>query len=328
LFMLSQALSVRVRKGQSFLQERKVQLVIESVSYGKNVNGVGSDRTSYFKDAANGASLDKTFNYVAMGGDPFPGIVKNLVIEYHCAFVCHSGKELKRGDTFEYASPGGVEAGNNLHVQLECTAKDVIRGEKTSVRLVVDSARYGKNVNGVGSDRKSYYASAVSGTRLDYTFNYQNAGGDPFPGIVKNMAIEYHCEKVNDNTGEVIQKGNPLSYTSPPGVEAGISLHTQLQCSMESQSGPKLVIESARYGKNVNGVGADRTSYLANAVSGDSLTYVFNYTATGGDPFPGVAKNLVVTYHCEVNGEKHPSQVWNTAPGVEAGFAAHVTLHC
>jgi len=135
------------------------------------------------------------------------------------------------------------------------------------------------------------------------------------------MVIEYHCESDD-------RKGNPLTYTSPPGVEAGYSLHTQLKCSMSSKSGPRLVIESAFYGKNVNGVGADRTSYLANAVSGNSLSYTFNYTTTGGDPFPGIVKYLQVTYHCEADGEAQPSKVWNSTAGVEAGFNTQVTIQC
>jgi len=318
---------VSFNKGQSFLQQRKLKLVIESASYGKNVDGVGSDRSSYFQNAVSGGSLDLTFNYVAMGGDPYVNIQKNMVIDYHCEFVDDDGQTRARGDTYEYTSPGGVEAGYNLRVQLGCAEKDV-RPTKSSVRLVVDSARYGKNVDGVGSERASYYASGVSGNTLDYTFVYTNAGGDPYPGIVKNMAIEYHCEKVNDNTGEVIRRGKPLFYVSPPGVEAGLSLHTQLQCSMGSRSSPRLVIESALYGKNVDGAGADRTSYLANAVTGTSLSYTFNYIATGGDPYPGLVKYLEVNYHCEVNGERQPSQVWSSPPGVEAGLNAQVTIQC
>jgi len=254
---------------------------------------------------------------------------KNMVIEYHCESVGCQGKTRGRGDTYEYTSPAGVEAGFNLHVQLECEEKDVVHHDKTSVRLVVDSARYGKNVNGVGADRTSYYASSVKGNTLDYTFVYTTTGGDPFPGIQKNMVIDYHCEKVND-AGEVLSKEKPQEYVSPAGVEAGFSLHTQFTCSMTSKpTGARLVIDSARYGQNVNGVGADRTSYLAAAVKGTSLDYLFNYTTTGGDPFPGVAKNLVVTSHCEgANGERQPSKVWTSSPGVEAGFNAHVSIQC
>jgi hypothetical protein len=265
----------------------KCGIQVISARYGQNCdpNHVGADRSSTFSTACNGLlSCDYTFDYTKTGGDPYPGCGKNLIVTWSCP------------DGLTYSITAPPEAGFNSVEHLSCGIK-------------VTSARYGKNCdpNHVGADRSSVFANACDGLdSCSYTFDYTKTGGDPYPGCAKNLIVNWTCP-------------DGQAYGTSAAAEAGFNSVENLACPSGIQ------VTSARYGQNCdpNHIGADRTSVFATACNGlQQCTYTFDYTKTGGDPYPGCGKNLIVTWTC------HDGQSHTTTIAPEAGFNSVEHLSC
>jgi len=133
----------------------------------------------------------------------------------------------------------------------------------------------------------------------------------------------------------VYQFGNsaPITFATNSGVDAGVNspalnIPAVTTCTPLSTAAPAspctFQIYRAVYGSNVDGNGFDRTKYFTQCNGQKTCTYTFNYATTGGDPYPGHQKNLVVDYSS--NGGL--MQTWQSPNGVEAGSNAVVTLSC
>jgi len=172
------------------------------------------------------------------------------------------------------------------------------------VVLVVDSALYGLNVDGKGSQRASWFNGVIGQSQNKTSFNgkfdYPGSGGDPYPGIVKNIVITYHCEKVNQS-GKVLSSGKAKTYSYGP-PEAGYAT-LSFKCNPGDELTLKTVmtVDTAFYGKNVDGRGSDRAAWFNKNLNTATASFngKFDYPGSGGDPYPGIVKNIVISYHCD-----------------------------
>lgn len=176
-------------------------------------------------------------------------------------------------------------------------------------------ASYGKNCNpALQGNRTQFFQSLANGLpAFNFPYDYRYTGGDPAYGCPKAIDITYNCSG-----------GDPQTYSIPG--EAGFS-NISFRCGPPTQ--PVTVVE-ASYGKNCinthpqyGNLQGNRTGLFQSLANGkQSLTYVYDYTRTGGDPAGGCPKNMDITYKCG-NVTKPPLHI----PG-ESGIGSVVNLTC
>lgn len=126
------------------------------------------------------------------------------------------------------------------------------------------------------ADVTNAVASRVNGNTLELTVNGDTLGVDPAPGTVKTLTIEY---ELNGQRQTATAKDAELVIL--PGITS-------------------FTIYSATYG--AQGRTMDATRAVTARVSNNRLEIPVTSDTLGGDPAPGIVKNLTVDY--ELNGRR------------------------
>jgi membrane-bound inhibitor of C-type lysozyme len=209
-----------------------------------------SDVTSRLNSQIQNNQLYLQVNSSSMGGDPAPGQVKTLTVQYAL-----NGRPsqivVNEGDTLQL--PYGTTASqNNLHI---------------------NRATYGSGYR--TSDVTSRLNSQIQNDQLYLQVNSSSMGGDPAPGQVKTLTVEY---ALNGRPSQiVVNEGDTLQL--PYGT-------------ITSQN--NLHINRATYGSGYRT--SDVTSRLNSQIQNNQLNLQVNNDSMGGDPDPGQTKTLTVQY--------------------------------
>src|SRR5206468_12322750 len=124
------------------------------------------------------------------------------------------------------------------------------------------------------SDVTSRLNSQLRGDQLNLQVDNNTMGGDPAPGQVKTLTVEYTLNGRNERS--IVREGDMLRL--PNGATTQSNLR----------------IDRATYGADYQTL--DVTSRLNSQIQGDQLSVPVNRNTMGGDPAPGLAKSLTVQY--------------------------------
>ncbi len=215
--------------------------------------GVG---TQFLATATTSADWTVVVSPGTLGGDPAYGIVKELDVQGTGAGVIVNG----------------VPFGNVVVPPV--VVPPVTPVTWTKVAIEGDTVFLPKGTTyrfGIGS---KYLASVTTTADWVVLVYYTNFGGDPAPGVVKELDVQ------GDGTG-VIVNGTPFGGgVAPPPVT-----WTKITTEGNTVFLPKGT--TYRFG-----IG---TQYLVSATTTADWTVLVYYTNFGGDPAPGVVKELDVT---------------------------------
>jgi hypothetical protein len=194
-----------------------------------------------------------------LGGDPAPAVKKSIVVDYE-----YNGQ------------PASVTIAEGQTLLLPPAAASPAVSSGT---LRVTRAIYGAGLRG-RADVTGAVAGLVTANALEFTVDGNVLGGDPAPGTVKTLTVEYEWngqrQTATAKDGEVmrVNKATPVST---------------LRILRASYSGGRRAT-------------ADVTRIVSERVAGDFLELTVNGETLGGDPAPGIVKTLTVEY--EWNGQR------------------------
>ena len=209
-----------------------------------------SDVTSRLNSQIQGGQLNLDVNNQTMGGDPAPNRAKTLTVQYAL-----DGR----------ASQVVINEGDTLRLPYGAT--------NSQGNLQINRAIYGSGRR--TSDVTSRLNSQIQNDQLYLPVNTNTMGGDPAPGQVKTLTVQY---VLNGRSNEVVvNEGDTLRL--PYGMN-------------NNQS--NLQINRATYGAGYRTL--DVTSRLNSQVQNDQLNLRVNTNTMGSDPAPGQAKTLTVQY--------------------------------
>ena len=149
---------------------------------------LSADVTRAVAARVNGDSLELTVNGDTLGVDPAPGAVKTLTVEYE-----FNGQ------------------------RQTVTAKDSETLMLPPITtFVVTRATYG--VPGRTIDATNTVNARRAGLRLEMPVNGESLGGDPAPGVIKTLTVEYEVNgrrrTVTAQDGEILRLPNPSASSN------------------------------------------------------------------------------------------------------------------
>jgi subtilisin family serine protease len=198
--------------------------------------------------------------YTTFGGDPAPGVVKELDVEGNGAGVLVNGVPFTSGPPAPPPAPPPVVTWTKVAIE----GDTVFLPAGTTYRF------------GIGTSFLAPVTTTVDETLYVY---YTTFGGDPAPGVVKELDVEGNGAGVLVN-GVPFTSGPPTPPPAPPPVVTWTKVATE---------GETVFLPSGTTYRF--GIGA---SFLAPVTTtADETLYVY-YTTFGGDPAPGVVKELDV----------------------------------
>jgi Domain of unknown function (DUF3395) len=150
------------------------------------------------------------------------------------------------------------------------------------------TARYG--INGNYRNVDGILRSVASNDGLSIQVNNQTLGGDPAPGREKELVVTYEYRGRRDEARA--REGDTLSLGRYGGGGGGYG---------------NLRILSATYGARGNYRNVE--NILRRMGSNDGLTILVNNETMGGDPAPGIEKELVVRYQSGVERRQSETRV-------------------
>lgn len=238
-------------------------LQIESARYG--VGNRWTDVTSLLSNSIQNDSLRMQVTNQTMGGDPAPANEKVLEVRYRYQGQSQSAT-IRENQQLELGG-GGFGGGNG--------GGPGFGGQ--SLRIV--SARYGDGFR--TTDVTQFLNNNISNNSLRVQVNMGSMGGDPAPGVVKTLQVQYELNGVRGSTS--VRDGEMLQL--PGGFGGG---------NGGGWGGGDLRIDSATYGSF--GRSIDVTAIVQNAVQGSSLKLSVNDSSMNGNPSGGRNDQLTVRY--------------------------------
>ncbi|MBP7864392.1 MAG: DUF3395 domain-containing protein [Acidobacteria bacterium] len=160
--------------------------------------------------------------------------------------------------------------------------------------IIIERAFYGYGQR--GKNVTNLLQSYIRGDRINVQVTNANMGGDPYPGKIKNLRVEYRVRRDGEIRQANVMENDWLVIEGRPGGPGGPG---------PGPGGPghgpgpgpgygRLEILDARYG--AKGIFWDVTNRLRRYIRGDRLRIVVCNENLGGDPLPGADKRLTVSY--------------------------------
>jgi hypothetical protein len=210
-----------------------------------------ADVTGAVSALLSGDSLEVPVNASTLGSDPAPGFAKTLSVEYE-----YNGQR----------QTGTARDGEVLRINKAAPAA-------STFRIVSASYSGGRRLT---ADVTRAVTARATAEGLELTVNGDTLGGDPAPGTVKTLTVEY---EVNGQRQTATAKDSETLILPPV---------------------TSLLITRATYG--VPGRTVDATSAVNSRRTGLRLELPVNGDTFQSDPAPGVVKTLTVEY--EANGRR------------------------
>jgi hypothetical protein len=211
-----------------------------------------------------------------LGGDPAPAVKKNIVVEYSWNNA-PATLTIAEGDTLRLPPGGAVSPAPGSNVTAVVPSSSTLR---------VLRATYGEGPR--FRDVTGAVSSAAASGRIAIRVDPTALGGDPAPGVVKTLSVEY------------MENGVRRTASARDGEMLRVN------------SAPELKILQATYGAAETTRRRDRrdrrpstrdvTGAVAAKVADGELALIVDPAALGGDPAPGVIKSLTVQY--ELDGQR------------------------
>ena len=231
----------------------------------------------------------------SLGGDPFPGAVKTLWVQYNF-----------RGQTGEVSAQDG--AWIILPTSGRLAVPDIFRGgnrrgnTQQQGQLIINSAQYGADPKWV--DVKSTLDARIQNNVLNMPVNNSNFGGDPIMGKPKTLRVNYSYRGQNYDVS--IPENGTLNI-SDSQMGTGVPSRPVINGRGNNNNNySQLVILSAQYGApaqpNSNDQASRRDRFndvkgrLDSMVQNNTLRVVVNNANLGADPAPANKKMLRVSY--------------------------------
>ncbi len=233
-----------------------------------------------------------------LGGDPVPGAVKTLWVQYNF-----------RGQTGEVSAQDG--AWIILPTTGRLTVPDIFRGgnrrgntqqqQQQQGQLIINSAQYGADPKWV--DVKSTLDARIQNNALNMQVNNSNFGGDPIMGKQKTLRVNYSYRGQNY---DVAVPENGTLNISDSQMGTGVPSRPVIFGRGNNNNNSQLVILSAEYGApaqpNSNDQASRRDRFndvkgrLDSMIQNNTLRVVVNNANLGMDPAPANKKMLRVSY--------------------------------
>lgn len=239
-------------------------LQIESARYG--VGNRWSDVTALLNNSIQNDALRMQVTNQTMGGDPAPANEKVLEVRYRYqgqnqSVTIRENQQLELGG-------GGFGGGNGGGPGF---------GGGQGLRIL--SARYGEGFR--TTDVTQFLNNNISNNSLRVQVNAGSMGGDPAPGVVKTLQVQYELNGSRNSVS--VRDGEMLQL--PGGFQGG---------NGGGWGGGELQIDNATYGSF--GRSIDVTSIVQNAVQGSSLKLSVSDYSMNGNPSGGRNDQLTVRY--------------------------------
>jgi hypothetical protein len=199
-----------------------------------------------------------------MGGDPAPANEKVLEVRYRYQGQSQS-VTIRENQQLELGG-GGFGGGNG-------------GGPGFGQGLRILSARYGEGFR--TTDVTQFLNNNISNNSLRVQVNTGSMGGDPAPGVVKTLQVQYEMNGARNSVS--VRDGEMLQL--PGGFGGG---------NGGGWGGNDLRIDNATYGSF--GRNVDVTNLLQNAVQGGSLKMSVNDNSMNANPSRGRNDRLTVRY--------------------------------
>jgi hypothetical protein len=225
-----------------------------------------TDVTGRLRDLVRGNGIEFTVDGQTLG-DPLPGIQKTLRVRYRF-------RNRTRTENFkdlEFVRLGNPSPGGAINGNFPAQA----------AALSIESARYG--IGNRWNDVTRFLNNSIQNNTLRVQVNNASMGGDPAPANEKVLEVRYRYQ--GQSFSATVRENQMLEL--PGGGSSGTSA--------------SLRILSARYGEGFRA--NDVTQFLNNTIQNNTLRVQVNTGSMGGDPAPGLAKNLQVQY--EYNGVRN-----------------------
>lgn len=240
-------------------------LQIESARYG--VGNRWNDVTALLQNSIQNDGLRMQVTNATMGGDPAPANEKVLEVRYRYQGRSES-VTIRENQPVELGAMGG---GGNVGGG---------GGGNVGAGLRILSARYGDGFR--TTDVTQFLNNNVSNGRLRVQVNAGSMGGDPAPGVVKTLQVQYELDgrrnTMSVRDGEMLEIGGGFGGGNNGGWGGG----------------RRLEILSATYGTFRQSV--DVTQIVRDAQRNDGVRLVVNDFTMKANPSGGRNDRLVVRY--------------------------------
>jgi hypothetical protein len=265
------------------------QIQVESARWQVIGGSRGCDAKRQLTDLCNGrtqcqVAVDPRF---LCGGDPAPGRLKSLNVEYTC-FGRPQPVLAFRDGTQAVLRCEANNQGSDIYQPQPPTGRD---RRNESGKLQIFAARWEVIGGGASCDATADLVNTCDGKRFCQLLVDPRylCNGDPAPGQEKRLDIRYACD------GE----------RQPPVAFKDFS-EVRLRCGKrDGNNNPPLVavvsVQSARWEAIGGGGFCDATRDMANACNGRSFCQlkVDPRNLCNGDPAPGRNKSLLIVYSCD-----------------------------
>jgi hypothetical protein len=201
-----------------------------------------ADVTRIVTERVSGDFLELTVSGDTLGGDPAPGTVKTLTVEY------------------EWNGQRQTATARDLET--------LVIPAVTSLSVV--RASYG--VPGRMMDTTPAVASRLSNNRLELTVTGDTLGGDPAPGVVKTLTVDYDLNgrrrTATAQDGETLRVPGGGSRPAAPSGAIGIPLKGKAPLQQMGAAGPCLYRQPNYGGEAVCLTAGQATAAIANGQAG------------------------------------------------------------
>ncbi|MEZ5401446.1 MAG: DUF3395 domain-containing protein [Bryobacteraceae bacterium] len=277
------------------------QLDILNARYGQG--NTWADVTQRVRSLVQNNALSVTAGSGALATDPLPGIQKTLEVRYR-----HQGEEntvsVRDGETLQLPPSSGFSIGSlfggGTSAAPSTPAAPVTAAPVTAALRIV-SAQYGWRDR--VADVRNQVQAQVRGDRASFKATNETLGGDPAVGKDKTLAVAY---EINGRTYQTsVKEGQTMNLPASGAklIAAAPASSLPAASTPAAPAASNLRILSAVYG--VDNRWRDVTAVVQSRVSGGSAEIPVTVDVLGGDPAPGVPKQLRVRY--SVDGRERES---------------------